>query len=326
LSDRYNRSNRGRATRLGLIQSIAVVIAAAVVAGITYYYSEPPLNVVPQEFARVIYVIIIATGGYLLIRIISAIIMRVVDPRFGITRARAVKNFFQIVAAILLSTLAFSLFGFNVTNWLIGAGFIGIVLGLAAQQVLSNLFAGIALLASDPFEIGDRLTLVPPSYGIIAPSYSHEIMFNGYTGVVKDVGIFYTEMFLDEGVPLVLPNSVVISSLVMNHTRVRERTARIRMDLDKRISFERFKEELSVLLKSKDRKEIDSSTIHIEIVDIGLTTYQVAIWLWTKSTFEEPIKTIIAKAAMEIQSKLTNEVQSAANASSNEEERGKRQQ
>ncbi|MHB8566909.1 MAG: mechanosensitive ion channel family protein [Nitrososphaerales archaeon] len=297
-------ASKQRAMRNDFILSVVIVIIAALVAYVAHYYSKN-VRMIPSEYVNPIYAIIIIIGGYLLTRIITTIITRAVDPRFGRTRGQGVKNFFQIVAAILALVAIFGLFGFNVTSWLVGAGFIGIVLGLAAQQVLGNIFAGVSLLASRPFEIGDRVTLSSSGYGIIAASYPHENLANGFTGIVQDVGIFYTKMFLDEGVPLVLPNSVVIASLAFNHSKVKTRTVRVRMDLDKNMQFNDFKEQLSALIKSRPNELIETSSLHVDLIDVALQTYQVVIWVWTRSVLEEPVKTILIQFALEIQKKLS---------------------
>lgn len=288
-----------------LAQSILIFILAGFIAYLAYFSSHV-LHIIPSFLVDPIYAIILLVGGFLITRIINAIISRTVDPTLGRTRGRGAKNFFEIIIAILVLVSIFAIFGFNITSWLIGAGFIGIVLGLAAQQVLGNIFAGVSLLASRPFEIGDRITLVTTSYGMTGSSYSHENMPNGFSGVVQDVGIFYTKLTLDDGIPVVLPNSAVIASLVMNHTRVQLRVVRIRMDLDKKIPFNDFKTQLTSLFQSKPNELIEPSSVHVDMVDVGLTTYQVAIWVWSKSRLEEPVKTILIQYALEVQVRFSN--------------------
>ena len=290
--------------RAKFLQSVAIIIGAAIAASIVYYYSSVT-KTLPQQYANPIYAVIILVGGYLLIRIISAIIRRVLNPKLGRTKGEGAKNLFQIVAGILLLLSILSLFGSNLTNLLIGAGFVGIVLGLAAQQVLGNLFAGISLLASRPFEIGDRLTLAPNGYGIIANTYSHENMVNGYTGVIDDIGLFYTRMILDEGVPMVLPNSVVIGSLVLNHTKVKRRTVSVRFDLDHRIPFSEFKDRMTLKIDAPENEMmIIKGSLHINILGASLSSYQVGLWVWTESAFEEPVKSLLLKDVIEIQERL----------------------
>ncbi len=285
------------------LQTLLIVIVSAVVAYFAYFYSKV-YPVIPTAYVSPIYAIIVLVGGYLLTRIMNAIIARTVEPTLGRTRGRGAKNFFQIVAGILVLIAIFAVFGYNFTSWLVGAGFIGIVLGLAAQQVLGNIFAGVSLLASRPFEIGDRITLSPSSFGIISSSYAHEDRVNGFTGTIQDVGIFYTKMSLDEGTPVVLPNSVVIGSLVFNHSLVKRKTVRIRIDLDKRIKFSDFKSQLIALVQSKPNEIIDPSSLHVDLIDVSVSTYQVVVWVWANSVYEEPVKTVLIQYALEIRERL----------------------
>ena len=41
----------------------------------------------------------------------------------------------------------------------VGGAFTAVILGLAAQQVLGNVLAGIVLLGSRPFRVGERIRL-----------------------------------------------------------------------------------------------------------------------------------------------------------------------
>ncbi len=165
---------------------------------------------IPLDYLEPIYAIIIIITVYVWIQIGTAIIEKVFEPTIGITRAHGLKNLFYVVAAIIIVVVISAVFNYNLSGILIGAGFAGIVLGLAAQQVLGNIFAGLSLLASRPFEIGDRITLVTASYSLMGETYSHEALLNGFTGTVTDVTIFFTKMDLDNGIPAVFPNSVVV--------------------------------------------------------------------------------------------------------------------
>lgn len=50
-----------------------------------------------------------------------------------------------------------NMFGYDLTVILAGLGFMGIVVGYAAQATLANFFAGLQLMADRPFKIGDLL-------------------------------------------------------------------------------------------------------------------------------------------------------------------------
>ncbi len=250
-----------------------------------------------------IYAIIVVLTGYAWVLIVTALIEKVVEPTIGVTKAHGLKNFFYIVAVVVVIAIVSAIFSFNLTGILVGAGFAGIVLGLAAQQVLGNIFAGLSLLFSRPFEIGDRITLVTASYSLMGSSYNHEAMPNGFTGIVEDIAIFFTKMQLDDGTPAVFPNSVVVASMAVNHSKVISRSVRVRMDLDKHVDFPTFSKRFIEAISHYE--DIDASKSKVEIVDSASTTYQIVLIVWTKNRFEEPVKTVTIANALKIQAELT---------------------
>jgi len=287
-----------------LLEFAVVVVAAEIVAAIVYYYSAK--GYISPIYQAPIYSILAIIAGILAIRILSAAIEYVVRPSIGMTRGKGVKNFFEIVAFVALAIgITFILGASNyLAGILVTAGFAGIVLGLAAQQVLGNIFAGISLLFSSPLEIGDRVTIISSQYGLLGPTYPHEEIVPGYSGVVLDVGIFYTTILLDEGIPSEIPNSVVIGAMIMNHTRSDTRSIRVRIDVDKQYPFEKFKNELFASLQNKNYDVIENDKLSMDILDIGISTYQIVVIVWTKLKWEEPIRTLIIKEAIEVQRKM----------------------
>ncbi len=285
------------------IIEFVLVIAAAGALSYLIHYLHHQLGYFPGRQDLVVYAVLALVAGYLGIRIVTDLLESMAEPKIGVTRTHGIKNVFQITAGILLIVAVFGFLGFYITGFLIGAGFLGIVLGLAAQQVLGNIFAGISLLGARPFDIGERLTIVTSSYGLMGQSYPHEDLLNGFTGTVEDIGIFFTRVKFDDGTPATFPNSVIIGSLIVNQSRVSSRTTRVRMDLDKGTDFDNFKSQFRDLINKHEIIEPEGT--RIEIVDIGTATYQVAISVWSKSAFEEPIKTLLIQDALSVQKKLT---------------------
>jgi small conductance mechanosensitive channel len=283
------------------LELILIVLADLVVAWLVRFLVN--LGVLPEVYILPIYAAIILVGGYLVIMVVNQILERIIEPTFGATRTRGLKNLFELLAAIVIIVLVFAIFGVNLTAALVGAGFLGIVLGLAAQQVLGNIFAGLSLLVSKPFEIGDHVKLATSSYGLTGSSYSHESEASGFTGVVKDVGIFFTRLLMDDGHPAVFPNSVVIGSLIVNYSKINSRAVRVRMDLDRKIDYDRFKSRLLESLKKYEVIEGERSSM--EIVDVAATTYQVVTSVWAKSESDEPIRTLVIREGMKVQDELS---------------------
>lgn len=95
------------------------------------------------------------------------------------------------------------------TAWLASVGAASIVLGLAAQNTLGNLIAGISLLLYRPFNLGDRLQVAAPS-GL-------------ETGVVESLNLGYTILLTSDNRRVVIPNSLMASQTSINISLTDER-------------------------------------------------------------------------------------------------------
>ncbi len=89
--------------------------------------------------------------------------------------------------------------------WLASVGVISVIVGLAAQNTLGNLIAGISLLLYRPFKLGDRLQVTAPT-GL-------------ETGTVESLALGYTLLKTDDNRRVVIPNSVMASQTTINMTR-----------------------------------------------------------------------------------------------------------
>ena len=84
---------------------------------------------------------------------------------------------------------------------LVGGAVTTILLGIAGQQSLSNIFAGLVLLLSRPFMVGDYIRLKSGALGGITD------------GLVAEIGITYLRLDTEDGT-LHLPNSQVLAAAV----------------------------------------------------------------------------------------------------------------
>jgi small conductance mechanosensitive channel len=99
--------------------------------------------------------------------------------------------------------------GFEVGSVLAGLGIVGIAIGFAAQDLLSNLIAGFTILWDRPFRIGDVVTIA------------------GTQGSVTEIGLRSTRLRTPDVRDVILPNKDVINETIINHTS----TPQLRIDL-----------------------------------------------------------------------------------------------
>ena len=95
------------------------------------------------------------------------------------------------------------------TAWLASVGVVSVVFGLAAQNTLGNLIAGISLLLYRPFNLGDRLQVMAPS-GL-------------ELGVVESLNLGYTILRTPDNRRIVIPNSTMASQTSVNLSQTDQR-------------------------------------------------------------------------------------------------------
>lgn len=106
-----------------------------------------------------------------------------------------------IFGMCVIIVVALSMLGFHVAQLVVGGAVTGVLLTIAAQQALSNLFAGMLIQFAQPFKVGD---LIWVRSGGLAGTIE---------GVVTEVSITYVTLENDEG-RVLLPNAQVLASAV----------------------------------------------------------------------------------------------------------------
>jgi small conductance mechanosensitive channel len=112
-------------------------------------------------------------------------------------------GFLMRLATIVITLLvALRIAGLPPTTLVAGSAFTAVVLGLAAQQTLGNLFAGLVLLSARPFRVGERVRLQAGAVG------------GSVEGIVSSLGLLYTELARGED-RVLIPNNVVLAAAVV---------------------------------------------------------------------------------------------------------------
>jgi len=107
----------------------------------------------------------------------------------------------QVAVFVTVGTAIFAVWNVDISGLLVGAGFLGIVVGLAARQTLGSLIAGFVLMFSRPFTIGDW------------------VVIGDQEGVVTDITIFTTRLENFDGEFVVMPNDKVSDRAITNRSR-----------------------------------------------------------------------------------------------------------
>ena len=123
------------------------------------------------------------------------------EPRIGSAHAAVIRYTLLLVGIVVNLVITLSLFRIPVGQLVVGTALTSVLIGIAAQQSLSNVFAGMVLLLSRPFRVGDPIQLRAGALG------------GQLQGVVTEIGITYIR--LDTGDTVMnVPNSQVLAAAV----------------------------------------------------------------------------------------------------------------
>ena len=123
--------------------------------------------------------------------------------RAAATRLRVVRRLVFVVIVLIGCFLAlneFTKLDKLATGLLASSAVLGIVLGLAARQVLANPLAGLLLAFTQPIRIGDTISI------------------DDTTGRVADLTLSYTYIDPGDGRLMIIPNEHVVTSTLFNHS------------------------------------------------------------------------------------------------------------
>lgn len=273
--------HQGGILRRRLLDILIVVVIAIVVL----YAVLVHLQVTGQGMEDVILSLVF---GIILIEILGAVVYYYFARRIAVEEAGPLRNIFRILAYVVLVVILLAELNLNITPLLVSAGFLGIVLGLAAQSTLSNFISGVYLLSSKAFEPGDKVIIHTWQYTLNPPTYPHDKYVPGFVGVIKSIGVLYTELTNDEHLPMLVPNSIVAQALVINYRRATEHMTRIQFDVDIRIKFVELEKIIKEAL-AKNRSSIDGYQIDIDYLNNNL--YVVTIHLRVEEKDRTKVKT-----------------------------------
>jgi len=131
-------------------------------------------------------------------RVLGPPLFRRLDP----ATAGTVGFLVRLVTILVALIVALRVAGIQARTLAFGGAFTAVIVGLAAQQTLGNLFAGTVLLSARPFRVGERVRL---QGGPLAGTLE---------GTVSSLGLLYTTFATGEDV-IMVPNSVVLNVAVL---------------------------------------------------------------------------------------------------------------
>jgi len=176
---------------------VILLIAAAMVA---YAYRRALFGA--DEPVRVATAVTLVILGWSLARSIARWLGPALFRRMDPGTAGTVGFLIRLATVVVALLVALRIAGLAPGALAVGGAFTAVILGLAAQQTLGNLFSGLILLSARPFRVGERVRL---KGGNLAGEIE---------GSVISLGLLYT-VFASNGDQIMVPNNVVLNVAVI---------------------------------------------------------------------------------------------------------------
>jgi small conductance mechanosensitive channel len=189
-----------RAICAGLV-FVAAAIAGAYDNGIKakHVVNGKPVADQTHRLVASIAIAVCLIAGILTVQLVANELARLARHRGSPAAASAIRLGVQIIGYLAILVTVLGLFAVKIESVLLSGAIVSVVLGLAAQQSLGNAFAGVVLLISRPFKVGDYITLRAGALG------------GQYDGQVIAISLMFTTMSTAEG-PISFPNASVLSA------------------------------------------------------------------------------------------------------------------
>jgi hypothetical protein len=192
--DAVIRPDFRRALVAGIGAIIALSVGSAIGNGIYSHKLETKLIICGLALVFVILAV-------LAIRSAANEVQRVVTARGGASAGTTVRLLITLFGYLIVLLTVLGMLAIPLGRLLVGGAITGIVVGIAAQQSLGNIFAGLVLLLARPYVIGERIRVRSGSLG------------GPIDGTVAGMDLLYTTLDTDEGL-IRLPNAGLLAAAV----------------------------------------------------------------------------------------------------------------
>lgn len=148
---------------------------------------------------QIIGAIIIFLIGILVARKVHDLVLKLCEKKeLDITLSRFAAGTTKLTIVVMVAVIALGKVGISVTPFVAAIGALGLGAGLAVQGLLSNFGAGLNIVLTRPFVVGDTIRV------------------KGVAGLVKEVHLGFTVLVDEDDVAITIPNKHIIGEIIHN--------------------------------------------------------------------------------------------------------------
>lgn len=209
------------------------------------------------------FAVLVFAAGMVVIRLILKAVGRgMARSKADATAVSFLDSLISAALYVILAVITLSVLGVPMTSIITVIGTVGLAIGLALQNSLSNIAGGFIILFSKPLKVGDF------------------VEFDGIKGTVESIAIFQTKLRRDDGTTVFIPNGKISEAVILNYTETPNR----RLDVNVAIGYgddaERAKALISGILKSHPEVLQDPAPT-VRIGKLADSAVEIYVRVWT---------------------------------------------
>lgn len=210
--------------------------------------------------------------GFMVARFASALVKKLLDKKnFDSTASIFVSNMVRYILMAFVVIAALSKLGLQTTSFVALIGAAGLAVGLALQGSLSNFASGILIIILRPFKAGEYIEAA------------------GTAGTVEDVAIFATTVLSPDNKYIVIPNSAILSSNIVNYSRQDTRRIDLMIGVSYNADLAQTRDILEKVLLANPLV-LKSPEIQVAVAELGDSSVNLVVRPWVKTSDYWPVR------------------------------------
>src|SRR5919107_235522 len=190
--------NASKAARRELLLIVPLLVGVVLINARRREWFDKDLQT-PIKYAAALVILFL---GWRIARDIGRFLLPWLHRRLDQATAGTASFIVRLTLLVVTALAVAQLLGFDSRTIAVGGALFAVVFGLAAQQTLGNVIAGLVLISAQPFRVGDRVRLQAGGLADVLE------------GVVVAHGLLYT-VFAQGEDSIMVPNNIVLSSAVV---------------------------------------------------------------------------------------------------------------
>ncbi len=179
-----------------------LLIAGGLKLALNYLEINHYVTLIMNTIMALVFVFVLVRAVDVVINVWGKVVAKKTETQLDEVLLPLIHKFSNVVFVIVAIMWVLDIWGINITPYLAGVGISGIILGLALQDSLKNVFGGVSLILDGAIKVGDKIRVE-----------------SGDTGNVIDVGLRSTKIRTYDNEELTIPNGYLASTKVQNYTR-----------------------------------------------------------------------------------------------------------